>query len=115
MCAELSLDEVLWSARLRPNQKLLAFHHSSDPDGFKPDLSGSQRTTSEMLQLKLRTTPGNGLFEVSMSHNLVTGDFSIRVRHASHVVLCLTTTCLLSLVSYVPFCDFPHRFKMLVA
>lgn len=85
MCAELSLNEVIWSARLRPNQKLLAFHHSSDPDGFKPDLSGSQRATIEMLQIKLRTSPGNGLYEVSMSHNLLTGTYNIRIQDVSRI------------------------------
>lgn len=78
-CAELSLDEVLWAARLQPNHKLLAFHHSADLDGFQPDLSGSQRATSEMLQIKLKTKPGGGLFEASMSHDLLTGSFTIRV------------------------------------
>lgn len=78
-CAELSLDEILWAARLQPNHKLLAFHHSADLDGFKPDLSGSQRATSEMLQIKLKTKPGGGLFEASMSHDLLTGSFTIRV------------------------------------
>ncbi|XP_034238528.1 uncharacterized protein LOC117643644 [Thrips palmi] len=85
LCADLSLDEIIWSARLRPNQKLLAFHHSSDPDGFKPDLSGSQKAVTEMLQIKLRTKPGRGLFEVSMSHNLVSGNFTIRVQDVSRI------------------------------
>ncbi|KAK3922998.1 Arylsulfatase [Frankliniella fusca] len=85
LCADLSLDEIIWSARLRPNQKLLAFHHSSDPDGFKPDLSGSQRANTEMLQIKLRTKPGNGLYEVSMSHNLVTGHYNIKIQDVSRI------------------------------
>lgn len=85
MCAELSLSEIISAAKLRPNQKLLAFQQSADADGFKPDLSGTQQATSEMIQIKLKTTPGNALFEVSMSHDLLSGSFRIQVKDVSRI------------------------------
>lgn len=58
---------------------LLNFRKSGDQDGFIGDFSAKTKVTNEIYQLKVRTVPGDALFEVSIIHNLVKNTFLTKV------------------------------------
>uniref|UniRef100_A0A1A9X438 DUF229 domain-containing protein n=1 Tax=Glossina brevipalpis TaxID=37001 RepID=A0A1A9X438_9MUSC len=65
-CNVLQLKHINWAMHLRPHNDLLAFKKSSDIDGFLPDLNnGNSEINNEIV-----VTPGDSLFEASVSHNL---------------------------------------------
>ncbi|EYB84592.1 hypothetical protein Y032_0314g2249 [Ancylostoma ceylanicum] len=67
LCAKLSLKELLGAKKLVPNEGLLKYKNVKDKDGFVPDLSGNTKTAFAHYQIKLRTTPGNAIYEAGLS------------------------------------------------
>lgn len=59
---------------------MLHFEKSQDVDGFVADLSAKTHVTTELYQLKVKTLPGEGLFEASISKNIDKNVFSVKVR-----------------------------------
>lgn len=58
---------------------LLDFRKSGDQDGFVGDFSAKTKMTTEIYQLKVRTAPGEALFEVSVVHDLAKNIFHTKV------------------------------------
>ncbi|KAF8371356.1 hypothetical protein PRIPAC_77785, partial [Pristionchus pacificus] len=65
-CAPLTLKEIHYSKKLVPNDGLMAYKNTKDADGFVPDLSGTTKTAFAHYQLKLGTTPGRAVYEVTV-------------------------------------------------
>lgn len=61
---------------------LLNFRKSGDQDGFIGDFSAKTKVTTEIYQLKVRTVPGDALFEVSIVHDLAKNTFHTKVGSA---------------------------------
>ncbi|KAL7287426.1 hypothetical protein TKK_0018535 [Trichogramma kaykai] len=85
ICAKLRLAEVLWAARLIPTKGILNFKKSQDKDGFVAELSAETPVTSELYQVKVRTSPGNGLFEASIAHRVEKNIFSTKITDISRI------------------------------
>jgi hypothetical protein len=49
---------------------MLEFKKSIDPDGLKADLSDDTAVINVVVQIWIYTKPGDGLFEVTVNHNL---------------------------------------------
>lgn len=58
---------------------LLKFYKSGDQDGFMGDFSAKTKLTTETYQLKVKTEPGFGLFEVSINYDIKKNTFSTKV------------------------------------
>ena len=58
---------------------LLDFRKSGDQDGFIGDFSAKTKVPTEIYQLKVRTVPGDALFEVSITHNFAENTFHVKV------------------------------------
>jgi len=58
---------------------LLNFRKSGDQDGFIGDFSAKTEVTNEIYQLKVRTIPGDALFEVSIVQDLAKNSFHTKV------------------------------------
>ncbi|XP_067014130.2 uncharacterized protein [Anabrus simplex] len=85
LCHILHLNEVTWAAKLVPTQGLLRFLKNADKDGFVADLTARTGISQETYQLKLSTTPGNGLFEVSLRYDVNDKSFAIRISDISRI------------------------------
>lgn len=103
ICEQLRLKEILWAAKLIPNKGtvprcffynlihnyrrliryqiigLLKFQKAGDQDGFIGDFSAKTKLTTETYQLKVKTEPGDGLFEVSITYDIRRNAFSTKV------------------------------------
>jgi len=58
---------------------LLSFRKAGDLDGFIGDFSAKTKVTNEIYQLKVRTIPGDALFEVSIVQDLAKNSFHTKV------------------------------------
>ncbi|XP_024890478.1 uncharacterized protein LOC112466554 [Temnothorax curvispinosus] len=85
ICAILHLDEILWAAKLIPTKGLLNFRKSGDQDGFIGDFSAKTKVMTEIYQLKVRTVPGDALFEVSIIQDLVKNTFHTKISDVSRI------------------------------
>ncbi|KAL2720926.1 uncharacterized protein V1478_009972 [Vespula squamosa] len=85
ICETLKLNQILWSAKLLPTKGLLNFHKSGDQDGFIADLSAKTELTSEIYQIKVKTEPGGGLFEASITYNIKKNLFNTRISDVSRI------------------------------
>lgn len=79
LCSTLSLEAVLWAARLVPSKALRRFKDAADLDGFVPNFSGNTPLTMETYQIKLIVQPGGGIFEVSLIYLLKEDTFTVKV------------------------------------
>ena len=61
---------------------LLKFYKSGDQDGFIGDFSAKTKLTTETYQLKVKTVPGDGLFEVSINYDIKKNVFSTKVSNS---------------------------------
>ncbi|GFR85353.1 adenosine kinase, partial [Elysia marginata] len=84
-CEKLSLYRVLTLARFVPRDLVMAFKQAADKHGDLPDLSAPRTLRSEYLQVTLVTTPGQGQFEVTLTHSLRTGHFQVRADTISRI------------------------------
>ncbi|KAG7189383.1 hypothetical protein KM043_017030 [Ampulex compressa] len=85
ICAKLKLAEILWAAILIPTKGLLNFYKSGDQDGFIGDFSANTTVNTVMYQLKVKTEPGEGLFEVSVTYNLQRNVFKTKISDVSRI------------------------------
>ncbi|XP_076238504.1 uncharacterized protein LOC143181785 [Calliopsis andreniformis] len=85
ICEELRLKEILWAAKLIPNKGLLKFQKAGDQDGFIGDFSAKTKLTTETYQLKVKTYPGDGLFEVSINYDIKKNTFSTKISDVSRI------------------------------
>lgn len=70
LCANLSIKQILRAQQLIPEQNLLKFKKTNDEDGFRADLSDSTDVGTTVYQIWVYTTPGDGLFEVTVNYDL---------------------------------------------
>lgn len=85
ICAILHLDKILWAAKLIPTKGLLDFRKSGDQDGFIGDFTAKTKVATEIYQLKVKTVPGDALFEVSITHNLAENAFYVKISDVSRI------------------------------
>lgn len=84
-CSKLELSEVLWAARLVPSGALRKFRSSKDADGFVADLTGDTQVTRVVYQVKLIATPGEGIFEASLSYDISQEEYFLKVEDVSRI------------------------------
>jgi hypothetical protein len=70
LCEKLSLKSILRAQQLLPEKNMLGFKKTIDYDGFKADLSDDTAVINVVFQIWIYTNPGDGLFEVTVNHNL---------------------------------------------
>ncbi|KAF1752938.1 hypothetical protein GCK72_019493 [Caenorhabditis remanei] len=85
LCAPLSLSTILDAKKLIPDKDLLAYTNVKDPDGFVPDLSGNTKTAFAHYQLKIQTTPGNAIYEVTLFYDMINEELKMDFGAISHV------------------------------
>ncbi|CAL7939740.1 unnamed protein product [Xylocopa violacea] len=85
ICEQLQLKEILWAAKFIPNKGLLKFQKSGDEDGFVGDFSAKTKLTTEIYQLKVKTIPGDGLFEVSITYDMKKNTFLTKISDVSRI------------------------------
>ncbi|XP_039296130.1 uncharacterized protein LOC111050348 isoform X2 [Nilaparvata lugens] len=85
LCEQLSLNSVLWAAKLLPSKAVQTFKQSADMDGFVPDLSGKLEITMELYQIKISVLPGGGLFESSLTYMVKDDAFSLKIEEVSRI------------------------------
>ncbi|XP_035734477.1 uncharacterized protein LOC118447091 isoform X1 [Vespa mandarinia] len=85
ICETLKINQILWSAKLLPTKGLLNFQKSGDQDGFVADLSAKTKLTSEIYQIKVKTEPGGGLFEASITYNVNKNIFNTKISDVSRI------------------------------
>ncbi|GMR48160.1 hypothetical protein PMAYCL1PPCAC_18355, partial [Pristionchus mayeri] len=83
-CAPLTLKEIHYSKELVPNHGLMAYKNVKDVDGFVPDLSGTTKTAFAHYQLKLGTTPGRAIYEVTVLYHTMEKRVEIDLTAISH-------------------------------
>jgi hypothetical protein len=66
----LSLKSILRAQQLLPEKSMLEFKKTIDLDGYKADLSDDTAVINVVFQIWIYTNPGDGLFEVTVNHNL---------------------------------------------
>ncbi|XP_050306730.1 uncharacterized protein LOC126743604 isoform X2 [Anthonomus grandis grandis] len=85
ICEELFIRDLFWITKLAPNKKFLKFNHNADIDGFIADMSAKMRVKENLYQIKLSLTPGNSIFEASLSHNLDSDRIDLKISDISRI------------------------------
>lgn len=86
LCHELSLKEAIWLMKVQPKRALINFKGNKDQDGYVADLrSSTSQTSTELYQMKVKLSPGNSVFEASVSYNRKKDEFSTNINHISRV------------------------------
>ena len=75
LCAELKLKKILRAQKLAPEENMLLFKKTNDADGFRADLTDKTDLDNTTYQMWVYTTPGDGLFEVTVNHVLHNNTF----------------------------------------
>ena len=85
LCDKLSLKSILRAQQLLPEKNMLGFKKTIDYDGFKADLSDDTAVINVVVQIWIYTKPGDGLFEVTVNHNLKKNTFFLDESSISRV------------------------------
>lgn len=85
LCSELKLDKVLRAQMLLPQKNLLKFKKTNDADGFNADLSDDTAVNKIIYQVWVYTSPGNGLFEVTLTFDSGSKAFTVDESSISRV------------------------------
>ncbi|CAL2038843.1 unnamed protein product [Caenorhabditis brenneri] len=85
LCAPLSLARIIDAKKLLPDKGLLAYKNVKDADGFVPDLSGSTKAAFAHYQLKIQTTPGVAIYEITLFYDIVQDEIKLDFGAMSHV------------------------------
>ncbi|KAK6031246.1 hypothetical protein OSTOST_02606, partial [Ostertagia ostertagi] len=84
LCAKLDLRELVEAKKLVPNEGVLKYKNVKDMDGFVPDLSGDTGTAFAHYQIKLRTKPGEAIYEVTLFYDSKLKEVHIDLGAISH-------------------------------
>lgn len=97
-CKVLKLGQINWAMRLSVHNDLLNYKKSIDKDGFVAEISdesdendesddtaASDRPSMTVYQLQISLTPGNGLYEASVSHDLNTNSLETKLSQVSRI------------------------------
>ncbi|CAG2232855.1 unnamed protein product [Mytilus edulis] len=85
LCQKLTLKNVLRAQKLLPETDMLLFKKTNDADGFRADLSDNTAIGQTTYQVWVYTTPGDGLFEVTVNHNVQADTFILHESSISRV------------------------------
>ncbi|KAF8371503.1 hypothetical protein PRIPAC_77932 [Pristionchus pacificus] len=85
ICSPLKLKGIEYAKKLTPKDDLIKYAGVKDNDGFVPDLSGSTQMTHAHYQIKLSTTPGRGVYEVTVLFDFVSRHLTLDLASVSHV------------------------------
>ncbi|XP_076096200.1 uncharacterized protein LOC143067068 isoform X1 [Mytilus galloprovincialis] len=85
LCQKLTLKNVLRAHKLLPETDMLLFKKTNDADGFRADLSDNTAIGQTTYQVWVYTTPGDGLFEVTVNHNVQADTFILHESSISRV------------------------------
>ena len=85
LCRSLALDYVTSAVRYSPSDRILRYRGSKDDDGRIADLSGSMSVTNVLYQLMLVMSPGGGVFEATVKHDVNRNQFSANVKEISRI------------------------------
>ncbi|GMR48998.1 hypothetical protein PMAYCL1PPCAC_19193 [Pristionchus mayeri] len=86
VCSPLKLKGIEYAKKLVPKEDLLKLGaRPKDTDGFVPDLTGNTKTTYAHYQIKLSTTPGRGVYEVTVLFDFLTRHLTLDLSSVSHV------------------------------
>ncbi|XP_017768642.1 PREDICTED: uncharacterized protein LOC108556871 [Nicrophorus vespilloides] len=86
-CAILRISAIYWVSQLTPNENLLKYKKNHDYDGFVPDLTGKTDVSVNIYQMKVMLSPGDSLFEVTISHHLNEDQMEIKMSDISRINL----------------------------
>lgn len=75
----------LYKANVCDISGLLKFRKSGDQDGFIGDFSAKTKVITEIYQLKVKTVPGDALFEVSIVQDLAKNTFHTKVNSGKRI------------------------------
>jgi Protein of unknown function (DUF229) len=85
LCEELTLKEVVWSAKLIPQKSLLNFKSNKDTEGFLADFSADTKVTNEMFQVKIIANPSLAIYESSVLYDFVNNIFKVNLSSISRI------------------------------
>ncbi|GMT10822.1 hypothetical protein PFISCL1PPCAC_2119 [Pristionchus fissidentatus] len=85
ICSPLKLKEIEYAKKLIPKDSLLAYKTVLDKDGFVPDFSGNTKASHAHYQIKLKTSPGRGVYEVTVLFDFNTRHLTLDLASVSHV------------------------------
>ncbi|WAR27881.1 hypothetical protein MAR_013585 [Mya arenaria] len=85
MCHKLDLKHITRAIKLESNENVLKFKESKDIDGRIADMSAKTKPLQAFYQITMETTPGNGLFEVTSSVDLQSGQVFISKEDISRI------------------------------
>ncbi|XP_037947847.1 uncharacterized protein LOC119679522 [Teleopsis dalmanni] len=85
ICASLELVKINWAMHIKPNKDVLNYKGSKDKDGYVADMSADTHMREELYQLQILVSPGNSLFEASVSHDLQTFNAYTKLSEISRV------------------------------
>lgn len=83
ICEPLTVDKVVWSAKLIPQKSLLNFKTNKDTDGFLADLSADTKVTNEMYQINIIASPSQAIYESSVLYDFHKNVFRVKVSDIS--------------------------------
>ncbi|GMS80429.1 hypothetical protein PENTCL1PPCAC_2604, partial [Pristionchus entomophagus] len=85
ICSPLKLKGIEYAKKLLPKEDLLKYKNVKDKDGFVADLSGKTKAAHAHYQIKLSTSPGRGVYEVTVLFDFRTRHLSLDLSSVSHV------------------------------
>lgn len=85
LCEKLKLAQIFWAMKMIPNDNLLKFKKNADIDGFVADMSAKMKITIHVYQIKVLVTPGNSIFEATISHFVDTDRMDLNLTDVSRV------------------------------
>lgn len=85
LCAKLNLKEMIYVTKLQPNENLIKFNKNADLDGFVADLTAKTKVKTNIYQIKALLTPGDSLFEASITHNLENDKYELKMSDISRI------------------------------
>lgn len=71
--------------KVQPKRALVQFKGSKDRDGYMADFSSSPAASSELYQMKVKLSPGNSIFEASVTYHRKSDVFTTNINHISRV------------------------------
>ena len=85
LCRILDLVRVTSAVRYAASDSILRYRGSKDFDLREADLSGIMSVSKVLYQLTMVTTPGEGVFEATVTHDLNQKQFSVNVTSISRI------------------------------
>jgi hypothetical protein len=85
LCAPLRVLNVTRALQFLPDTNMLHFKRSKDADGFVADLSDNTAVDIVVLQIWVQATPGNGLFEATLTYDVSAKTFHVSTDDISRI------------------------------